>query len=145
MAALRGVVEGLGHTEVATYIQSGNVVFTSEDTDTGALERAIGEQLRVRPRVVVLTCTELTRPAATEGRDGPQLGDRAEAARHVRRLTWTERGTADPAAACRGVRCRAGQEDRVAFTVMSRLPRMALEIGQPFSASSAACWKPSWS
>jgi uncharacterized protein (DUF1697 family) len=68
MAALRGVVEGLGHTEVATYIQSGNVVFTSEDTDTGALagalERAIGEQLGVRPRVVVLTCAELARVVA---------------------------------------------------------------------------------
>jgi uncharacterized protein (DUF1697 family) len=68
MAALRGVVEGLGHTEVATYIQSGNVVFTGEDTDTGALERAleraIGEQLGVRPRVVVLTCAELARVVA---------------------------------------------------------------------------------
>src|SRR5215208_6954489 len=31
MAALREVVEGLGHTGVATYIQSGNVVFTSEE------------------------------------------------------------------------------------------------------------------
>lgn len=30
MADLREVVLGLGHTEVATYIQSGNVVFTSE-------------------------------------------------------------------------------------------------------------------
>jgi uncharacterized protein (DUF1697 family) len=33
MAALREVVEGLGHTGVATYIQSGNVVFTSEEAD----------------------------------------------------------------------------------------------------------------
>jgi uncharacterized protein (DUF1697 family) len=31
MADLREVVLGLGHTEVATYIQSGNVVFTSEE------------------------------------------------------------------------------------------------------------------
>jgi hypothetical protein len=35
MADLRAVVLGLGHTDVATYIQSGNVVFTSEEADTG--------------------------------------------------------------------------------------------------------------
>jgi hypothetical protein len=32
MADLREVVLGLGHTEVAAYIQSGNVVLTSEDS-----------------------------------------------------------------------------------------------------------------
>ena len=41
MAALREVVEGLGHTEVATYIQSGNVVFTSEAADPGTLAGAL--------------------------------------------------------------------------------------------------------
>jgi uncharacterized protein (DUF1697 family) len=54
MADLREVVLGLGHTEVATYIQSGNVVFTSEEADTAriaaALERAIAKHLGVRPR-----------------------------------------------------------------------------------------------
>jgi len=55
MADLREVVLGLGHTEVATYIQSGNVVFTSEEADTAriaaALERAIAKYLGVRPTV----------------------------------------------------------------------------------------------
>jgi uncharacterized protein (DUF1697 family) len=59
MADLREVVLGLGHTEVATYIQSGNVVFTSEEADTAtiaaALERAIAEHLGVQPKVIVLT------------------------------------------------------------------------------------------
>jgi uncharacterized protein (DUF1697 family) len=59
MADLREVVLGLGHTEVATYIQSGNLVFTSEEADTAriaaALERAIAKHLGVRPTVVVLT------------------------------------------------------------------------------------------
>jgi uncharacterized protein (DUF1697 family) len=68
MAHLREVVLGLGHTEVATYIQSGNVVFTSEQADTAtiaaALERAIAEHLGVRPTVVVLTCAELARVVA---------------------------------------------------------------------------------
>jgi Protein of unknown function (DUF1697) len=59
MADLREVVLGLGHTDVATCIQSGNVVFTSEESDTAtiaaALERAIAEHLGVQPKVIVLT------------------------------------------------------------------------------------------
>ena len=37
MADLRAVMTSLGYTEVATYIQSGNVVFTSTDTDTALM------------------------------------------------------------------------------------------------------------
>jgi hypothetical protein len=67
-------VLGLGHTEVATYIQSGNVVFTSEEADTAtiaaALERVIAEHLGVQPKVIVLTLGELCRwrlgPAGTK-------------------------------------------------------------------------------
>src|SRR5664280_1664819 len=63
MADLREVVTSLGHTEVTTYVQSGNVVFTSPDADTGALaaalEQRIGERLSVRPRLVVLSRAEL--------------------------------------------------------------------------------------
>lgn len=63
MADLRQVVTSLGHTDVATYIQSGNVLFTTAETDTrtlaAALERAIEEKLAVRPRVVVLSRAEL--------------------------------------------------------------------------------------
>src|SRR4029450_12803517 len=62
---LRKVVLGLGYTDVATYIQSGNVVFTSEEAGTAmiaaALERAIAEHLGVRPKVVALTGAELAR------------------------------------------------------------------------------------
>jgi uncharacterized protein (DUF1697 family) len=68
MADLREVVLGLGHTEVATYIQSGNVVFTSEEADTAtiaaALERAIAEHLGVQPKVIVLTRAELAQVVA---------------------------------------------------------------------------------
>ena len=68
MAGLCQVVLGLGYTDVATYIQSGNVVFTSEEADTAtiaaALERAIAEHLGVRPKVVVLTRAELARVVA---------------------------------------------------------------------------------
>jgi len=69
MADLREVVLGLGHTEVATYIQSGNVVFTSKEADTAAiaaaLERAIAEHLDVRPKVIVLTRAELAQVVGT--------------------------------------------------------------------------------
>jgi uncharacterized protein (DUF1697 family) len=63
MADLREVVTSLGHADVATYIQSGNVVFSTEQSDTvalaAALEEAIAEATGVRARVVVLSREEL--------------------------------------------------------------------------------------
>ncbi|HEU5474880.1 MAG TPA: DUF1697 domain-containing protein [Actinophytocola sp.] len=62
MAALRTTCESVGCTEVATYIQSGNVVLTSSVGSAklrGALESAIAEQLGVRPAVLVRTAAEL--------------------------------------------------------------------------------------
>jgi uncharacterized protein (DUF1697 family) len=71
MADLRAVVSGLGHTDVATYIQSGNVVFTSAEADTEvlatALEQAIAGSLSVKPAVVVLSRGELAQAV----RDNP--------------------------------------------------------------------------
>lgn len=68
MADLRHVAESLGHTEVVTYIQSGNMVFTSPDTSAGvladALEEAIAERLDVQPAVVVLSRAELAQAIA---------------------------------------------------------------------------------
>jgi uncharacterized protein (DUF1697 family) len=68
MADLRKVVESLGHGDVATYIQSGNVVFTSNHTDTAAiaaaLGRALAETLGVRSSVVVLSRAELAKVIA---------------------------------------------------------------------------------
>src|SRR5215813_3569200 len=65
MADLRAVVTGLGHTDVATYIQSGNVLFTSDEADTEvlgtALEEAITRSLGVKPSVIVLSREELAR------------------------------------------------------------------------------------
>jgi uncharacterized protein (DUF1697 family) len=67
-ADLRRLTEALGHTGVATYIQSGNVLFTSPDTDCGALadelEQAIARSLAVRPAVVVLSRADLARVIA---------------------------------------------------------------------------------
>jgi uncharacterized protein (DUF1697 family) len=63
MADLREIMTSLGHTDVATYIQSGNVVFSTDQTDRGALaaaiEKAIAQRLDVAPRVVVLSAGDL--------------------------------------------------------------------------------------
>jgi uncharacterized protein (DUF1697 family) len=61
MADLRETVTSLGHRDVATYIQSGNVVFTAAGKGdlTGPLERAIEQRLGVAARVVVLSRREL--------------------------------------------------------------------------------------
>ncbi len=68
MADLRQLTEALGHAEVATYIQSGNVLFTSPDTDCGrladALEEAIARSLALRSAVVVLSRDDLARVVA---------------------------------------------------------------------------------
>jgi uncharacterized protein (DUF1697 family) len=68
MADLRQLTEALGHTEVATYIQSGNVLFTSPDTDCSgladALQAAIARTLAVQPAVVVLSPADLAQVIA---------------------------------------------------------------------------------
>jgi uncharacterized protein (DUF1697 family) len=65
MTDLREVVAGLGHTDVSTYIQSGNVLFSPDpsDADTSALAAALAEAitgtLGVRAPVVVVSRDEL--------------------------------------------------------------------------------------
>ena len=63
MADLREVVAALGHTGVTTYIQSGNVLFSTADTDTAklaaALESAIEDRFGLWSSVVVLSRDEL--------------------------------------------------------------------------------------
>ena len=73
MAELRAVVTSLGHTDVMTYIQSGNVLFTPPpargNTGSGAdatalaaeLEQAIAANIGVQARAVVLPREELAR------------------------------------------------------------------------------------
>jgi uncharacterized protein (DUF1697 family) len=65
MADLREVVAGLGHADVSTYIQSGNVLFSAKDDDAdpaalaAALAKAITAALGVSAPVVVLSSGEL--------------------------------------------------------------------------------------
>ena len=100
MAKLREVVASLGHADVATYIQSGNVVFSTGQSDTAALaaalEEAIAQTIGVQARVVVLSREDLTQvvrdnPYADEpnpravhaiflsGQPGPELADQVAA------------------------------------------------------------------
>ena len=62
MSDLRELLTGLGHEDVKTLLQSGNVVLTSDETGEAleqALERAIAKELGVESRVVVRTSREL--------------------------------------------------------------------------------------
>jgi uncharacterized protein (DUF1697 family) len=64
MAELRALVAGLGHTDVSTYIQSGNVLFTAPaEADPAAAARALAEAisatLGVTAPVVVVPRDEL--------------------------------------------------------------------------------------
>jgi uncharacterized protein (DUF1697 family) len=71
MAGLRDVLAGLGHTDVMTYIQSGNVLFTPRPADgstavhadksdlAAEFERAIAERIGVQARAVVLSGDDL--------------------------------------------------------------------------------------
>jgi uncharacterized protein (DUF1697 family) len=63
MAELRQLVASLGHAEVATYIQSGNIIFSPSHDDTAALaaelHEAIVASFGVRSAVVVLSRGQL--------------------------------------------------------------------------------------
>ena len=62
MPELRELLTGLGHEDVKTLLQSGNVVLTSDVTGADlerSLEDAIADALGVEPRVVVRTVKEL--------------------------------------------------------------------------------------
>lgn len=83
MAELRALVISLGHADVMTYIQSGNVLFTPRSAGSGTagrtdnaalaaeLERVIADGFGVRARAVVLSRGELARCV----RDNPYPGE----------------------------------------------------------------------
>ena len=76
MPALRSVFEGLGATNVETYLQSGNVVF-SGSLKPAALEAAVAAEFGVTPRVLVLTAAEFRRAAS----ENPLLESAADPSR----------------------------------------------------------------
>jgi uncharacterized protein (DUF1697 family) len=113
MADLREIVASLGHADVATYIQSGNVVFTSAPVGTAeladALEQAIAGQLGVRPGVVVLTRDELARVIA----DNPYPEETSPKHLHAvfRRQEMTPEELAGVAAAEQRARAKGSRDE----------------------------------
>jgi uncharacterized protein (DUF1697 family) len=67
MAELRECVAGVGHRDVATYIASGNVLFSSRSRSAAALEepleRAIGRRFGLDARVFVRNARQLAATA----------------------------------------------------------------------------------
>lgn len=62
MLALREAFEALGYTDVATYIQSGNVIFSAKASKTvltKAIETALDEAFAYESKVVVLSARDL--------------------------------------------------------------------------------------
>jgi uncharacterized protein (DUF1697 family) len=63
MEDLRALLSGLGHTDVRTYLRSGNAVFScpagEPDGLAATIERAITDTLGMSVRCVVRTGTEL--------------------------------------------------------------------------------------
>ena len=74
MAQLRTLLEELGFTDVATYLQSGNAVFTTDEQDTEAVARrvhaAVLERMDVDTTVLVRTAAELAE--VVEGNPWPE-------------------------------------------------------------------------
>jgi uncharacterized protein (DUF1697 family) len=68
MRELKDVLSGMGLQDIATYIQSGNVVFTTDQGEKSALAARIREAVEhshgFAPQVVLLTADELARAAA---------------------------------------------------------------------------------
>ena len=62
MAELMAICEGLGFSDVQTYIQSGNVLFRSGESETAAaakLDAALGARLGKNPGVMIRSAAQL--------------------------------------------------------------------------------------
>jgi uncharacterized protein (DUF1697 family) len=64
MPQLKALFEELGHSDVVTYIQSGNVVFRASRADARAIEQRITDVFGLDVAVVLRTAAELAATAA---------------------------------------------------------------------------------
>ncbi|NJP32084.1 DUF1697 domain-containing protein [Micromonospora thermarum] len=114
MADLRRLVTDLGHEDVKTHLQSGNVVFGSSVRDADALargiERALADELRLTVPVLVRSGREM---AAVAG--GNPYADRED---DPTRLLVSFFATAPEPSAVAGLTVPGGEN--VAFTVTGR-------------------------
>lgn len=74
MVELRALLDGLGHTDVATYLQSGNAVVSSPEPDPdkvrGQVEQALADQRGLATTVMVRTADQIA--AVIDGNPYPQ-------------------------------------------------------------------------
>jgi uncharacterized protein (DUF1697 family) len=78
MAALREMLSGLGYSAVRTHLNSGNAVFSSDDSPAqvaAAVEKGLADELKVPAQVVVRSRAQLVAamaadPLTTAGDDG---------------------------------------------------------------------------
>jgi uncharacterized protein (DUF1697 family) len=150
MPELRELTASLGHGDVATYIQSGNLLFSTDRTDTVALaaelERAIADRLDVQTGVIVLSRDELARVAA----GNPYPGEPDPRSVHVIFLPADpEPGHADWLAGMQRQVAGKGSRDEVALVGRavflhtpdgygrSELAKLLGRSGGPLSARSA--------
>ena len=137
MADLRQVVTSLGYADVATYIQSGNIVFTSPETDSTrlavTLDRQIADSLGVRARVVVLSTAELDQVIV----DNPYsaAADPTRVHAFIRRESLTPDELAALSAAMERARGRGGVDE---VTVVGRA--LFLHTPKGFGRSELAAW-----
>lgn len=115
MADLRQIAADLGHRDVSTYIQSGNLLFTSAAAGAAGLaadlERAIATRLAVRPAVVVIAAAELARVIADN--PFPDEPDPRYVHAVFRSDDMSERGLAAVAEAVRRARAGGSADDAV--------------------------------
>jgi uncharacterized protein (DUF1697 family) len=126
MTDLRDVATRLGHTDVATYIQSGNLLFTCPGTDVTSiadtLETQIATRLGVRPAVVVMSGRELAQVI----KDNPFPAEANPKCLHAvfRRDVVDEDGIAAVSAAVEQARAAGSRDDAtvVGRTLFLRTP-----------------------
>jgi len=115
MPELKALMAELGHAGVATYIQSGNAVFTSTEKDPAQLadqlEQAIADRLNVSCGVVVITKDELQQVID----DNPFPGEDNPKALHAvfRRAELTADERAKVAQAAEKARAKGSQDEAV--------------------------------
>ncbi len=122
MGDLRDLVSALGHGDVSTYIQSGNVLFSAAEGTTGSIAHeladAIAERLAVNATVVVLTRAELAEVIAANPFPGELDPRRVHALIHQEPLTAAARAaiaSASELAAPKGGRDEAVLAGRVIY------------------------------
>jgi uncharacterized protein (DUF1697 family) len=139
MADLREVVTSLGHAGVSTYIQSGNVLFSTAEDDTAklaaALESAIEDRFGIWSSVVVLSRDELARVLAAN----PYPDEPNPRMVHVVFLNGSPpRDLLDRITAAESAAAAKGSRDTVQLAGQSAGPALFLHTPDGFGTSELA-------